>query len=214
MTTGSAQLISTLYNPASKHLFTEYPLKYGISPLTQKRDIYLKPINSSDDLFGNSVEFYLPKSCHFVSKMQLQVLIEPKHERTSGTANTYALYPGGLASYIKKITISYGNSFEWVISDSYLILKTIIDTKDFEKKQSMLGFVDQSELTQTITNGEFAPRDFYLDIPFCEGQMLPVCLLADNVRVEIEFKNETMCADTSNASSGRQDLHLYYEFQQ
>ena len=193
-TTGAAALVSTLYNPGSKNLFLDFPLKYGISPLCQKRDLYIKPVNSTDDLFGNTCEFYLPKSCHYITKMQLQVQILPKYGRTTGT-DTYTFRPGGLAAYIRRITISYGNSFEWVISDDFLILKTIIDTKDFVKNQMALGFVDVSELSETVKDTEFSERNFFINIPFCEGQYLPVCLLSDQIRVEIEFKNEDVCAN-------------------
>ena len=161
MTTGGSQLISALYNEESKHLFTEFPLKYGITPLTQRRDIYIKPVNSVDDLFGNTVEFQLPKSCHFITKLQVQVKIEPLAARTTGPAATYAFKNRGLASYIKRITISYGNSFEWVISDHYLILKTIIDTEIFERKQSFLGFVGENAMTETLMAVSFH-RDFFI----------------------------------------------------
>lgn len=154
-TTGAAALVSTLYNPSSKNLFLDFPLKYGISPLCQKRDLYIDPVNSTDDLFGNTCEFYLPKSCHYIYRMQLQVTITPKFGRNVAAETTYAFRPGGLATYIRRITISYGNSFEWVISDDFLLLKTIIDTKDFVKNQHSLGFVVASELTFKTRTTQF-----------------------------------------------------------
>ena len=183
-TTGGAVLVSALYNPASKDLFTNFPLKYGISPLTQRRDLYIKPVNALTELFGNTLEFYLPKSCHFISRMQLQVKISPRERRTAGNAH-YNFRGGGLTSYIRKITISYGNSFEWILTDDYLVTKSILDTTDFKKQQRIIGFVGESILEDSKAETEaFNPRDFILDIPFCENQLLHVCLLSDMVHID------------------------------